>query len=381
MQGVKKYLLSKAEHLLIAVIWIIVFILPVLIIGYSGRNDWERVFAIWKRLIPFLILFVLNHYLLVPFLLFGKSKVSYFLVSTILVLLLSANEFFKPKPQISVMQKQGRELGFERNDRHHPPSFRRREALPNNKFPQENLKRIPANHPPGHWPPFISVFLVSVLVLGFDTGLIATLKWNEKEKQVIKLKSENVFNQLAFLRNQISPHFFMNTLNNIHSLIDFDSIAAKESVIKLSKLMRYLLYESNDDKVFIEKEFEFIKSYVSLMQLRYSEKVDIKLVFPETYPQKKVAPMIFTSLIENAFKHGVSYKNASFIHINFVSTNNRVLCEISNSKYPSNEKNEFSGVGTENTRKRLDLIYGMNYQMDVIELETVYTVNLTIPLE
>ena len=107
----------------------------------------------------------------------------------------------------------------------------------------------------------------------------------------------------------------MNTLNNIHALIDISTEDAKESVIKLSKLMRYLLYDSEQGNTKLSREIEFIKSYVDLMKLRYSSKVSIKLSFPEFIPSIDIPPMLFTSIVENAFKHGISYQHESYIEI------------------------------------------------------------------
>ncbi|MDA3890034.1 MAG: histidine kinase [Salinivirgaceae bacterium] len=241
-------------------------------------------------------------------------------------------------------------------------------------------RRPPLQHPPGQFPPYVSVFLVSALILGFDTGIKASMKWTEREKQLALLENESVQNQLAFLKNQISPHFFMNTLNNIHALIDIDTEEAKESIIKLSKLMRYLLYESEEGKVPLVKEFEFINSYVNLMKLRFSEKVKIDLNFSEKIPDKLIPPMLFTSLIENAFKHGISYKEESFIQIDFLTTESRIVFEIRNKKTETANDSKHSGIGIENTKKRLDLLYGNNYQMDIIENNDDFMVNLTIPI-
>jgi LytS/YehU family sensor histidine kinase len=215
-------------------------------------------------------------------------------------------------------------------------------------------------------------------MVGFDTGIRVAFKWSESEQEKNKLENENIKNQLAFLKHQVSPHFFMNTLNNIHSLIDINSEEAKEAIIKLSKMMRYLLYDSNENLVPISKEMEFNQSYINLMKLRFSDKVKIEVKIPQEIPPLRVHPMLFISLLENAFKHGISYKNESFIHIEWVFTPSSILFEISNSKHPNNVKEEVSGIGVENTRKRLELLYSNRYRMNIEETDTVYTVSLTL---
>ena len=187
--------------------------------------------------------------------------------------------------------------------------------------------------------------------------------------------------QLAFLRNQISPHFFMNTLNNIHALIDINTEDAKESVIKLSKLMRYLLYDSDHGKVPLSKEVEFIRSYVELMKLRYSDKVLINLSFPEIIPSMDISPMLFTSIVENAFKYGVSYQHESFIDILMNTDVNDLHFRIRNSVHLSEGKeNESGGIGLVNLQKRLDLIYGKNHSITTAQSNDIFEINIRIPL-
>lgn len=193
-------------------------------------------------------------------------------------------------------------------------------------------------------------------------------------------EKENAESQLAFLRNQVSPHFFMNTLNNIHSLIDIEKEEAKETIIRLSKLMRHLLYDSEVEEIAIQKEIEFVRNYVDLMRLRYSEKVNINLDIQPDIPEKTIPPLLFTSFVENAFKHGISYQHDSYIFITFSHQNNKLLFRIENSNYKNEIDEGPSGIGIENARKRLDLLYGNLYSLKIEEKKLVYIVNLSIPL-
>jgi LytS/YehU family sensor histidine kinase len=229
-------------------------------------------------------------------------------------------------------------------------------------------------------PPFANFLILSVLVVGFDTGLRSGLRGMDVENEKVRLEKENVATQLVLLRNQVSPHFFMNTLNNIHSLIDIDKEEAREAIIKLSKMMRYLLYETDTEKTTLLREVEFLASYINLMRLRFNEKVKISLNLPSSIPEKTIPPFIFISLIENAFKHGVSYKDESFIDIDLVIGNDRLLLIVKNSKTDKTQIEEFSGIGIENTRKRLDLLYGNKYNLDIIDNIDTFTVNLSVPL-
>ena len=171
----------------------------------------------------------------------------------------------------------------------------------------------------------------------------------------------------------------MNTLNNIHALVDIDPEEAKESIIELSKMMRYVLYDGNKQMSSLQKESDFIDNYIELMKLRYSDKVEIVVDRDKSFPDVLVAPLITITYVENAFKHGVSYRLKSFIHITSHVKDGRFLFSCVNSKHKeSTEKH--GGVGLENTRKRLDLIYGDDYKLDIEDGEETYSVRLEIPL-
>jgi LytS/YehU family sensor histidine kinase len=194
-----------------------------------------------------------------------------------------------------------------------------------------------------------------------------------------KLEKENLEQQLEYLRYQINPHFFMNTLNNIHALIDIDPEKAQETVLELSKMMRYVLYEGDRQVVPLTKEMAFVHTYVKLMQLRYTDKVRITLDLPTEVPDRTIPPLVLISFIENAFKHGVSYQHESFIEVKMTVEGESLRFECRNSKadVPNEEK---GGVGLANVRKRLDLLYNHGYTLRIHDDADVYTVELNIPL-
>ena len=121
--------------------------------------------------------------------------------------------------------------------------------------------------------------------------------------------------ELAFLKNQINPHFFFNTLNNIYSLVQINVGDGQKAILQLSKLMRYLLYDTDKGEQPLSREIEFMTTYIDLMKLRLSEKVSVTVVFPENFDNVLIPPLLFLPFIENAFKHGISYRKSSFIHI------------------------------------------------------------------
>ena len=185
---------------------------------------------------------------------------------------------------------------------------------------------------------------------------------------------------MEYLRYQINPHFFMNTLNNIHALVDIDPEKAKETIVELSKMMRFILYEGNKDGVSLTKEFEFIRTYIHLMRLRYTDHVNITTALPSVAPDKNVPPLMLISFIENAFKHGVSYQQESFIDVKAEIQENERLhfcCRNSKADKPNQEK---GGVGLANVRQRLNLLFDKDYTLDIQDLPDSYSVELIIPL-
>ena len=227
---------------------------------------------------------------------------------------------------------------------------------------------------------FSEIFLISLLVVGFNSAIKISVKWQNEEQKNKELEKEKLQTELAFLRNQVSPHFFMNTLNNIHALIDVNSENAKESIIKLSKLMRYLLYDSEKGSAGLQKEIDFIQNYVDLMKLRFSDKVKIELSFPENVPEVNIPPLLFTSLVENAFKHGVSYQANSLVGIYLRIHEENLFFRIKNTIHQNRQTPETGGLGLKNLKKRMELIYGSRFDLKTESDDSYFEINVKIPL-
>jgi hypothetical protein len=221
--------------------------------------------------------------------------------------------------------------------------------------------------------------IVMVLLVGMNLGVKLYFRAEKKDEEMKELEKQNLTTQLEYLKYQINPHFFMNTLNNIHALVDIDPEKAKTTIVELSKMMRYLLYEGSKQLVPLQKEQQFVESYISLMKLRYTDMVDIINDVPDQLPNMMIPPLLTINFIENAFKHGVSYKQKSFIHIELRVIANRLYFSCQNSKHQESTK-EQGGVGIVNTRKRLDLIFGENYSLEINNKNDNYEVKLDIPL-
>jgi LytS/YehU family sensor histidine kinase len=234
--------------------------------------------------------------------------------------------------------------------------------------------------------PFLGTILnnliAALLIIGSSTAFELEFKWRSEQQLRKDAEIEQLKTNLALLRHQVSPHFFMNTLNNIHALIDINTELAKDAIVRLSTLMRYLLYDSAQGTIALKKEIEFINSFVSLMQLRYSDQVDIQVKMPEHIPDIHIPPMLFVSFLENAFKHGVSYQSKSFIHFELKMQTNNLFCSIKNSKHNAHtsQDGEYMGIGMENIKKSLQLLFRDNYSLNIADNQNSFEVDLTIPL-
>lgn len=373
--------IKHIESIIFIFIWTVFFLSPLIVGNINGSFEWELLKNTWYRFLPFLVFSIINHFILIPYLFF-KRKLWYLISALSLLVLLGFTILTVTENKPKMPQHEA----WNPENMDHPPAGQlnhgpQRQHRDPNERPQHNSTIPPPRNHRG-MPPIFNSMLIAILVLGFDIGLRTTFKWTKTEQERNKLEKEKVKNELAFLRNQLSPHFFMNTLNNIHSLIDMDTEEAKDSIIRLSKLMRHLLYDSNDDLIPLSKEIQFIQSYVDLMKLRFTEKVKVTFTVDSDSTNISVPPLLFTSIIENAFKYGVSYKQNSFIHIVLKTTENVLEFTIKNSKNDNQAEKEncASGIGLENTRKRLNLLYASTYQLNINESEDTFSVQLKLPL-
>lgn len=369
------------EPVILVVFWLLLFASP-LMLGYQQNDsiNWSQVTSVWRSFFPYLFLFLINRYVLLPFLFFNSKKWLFLILNLILIGLLS---FFiqSMRPMSERMEQKPREeqlLRHQEQQRGNGPGPEFRAAPPDREFRGPEL---PPPRPVRRGMPFyLNFILVSILMIGFQTGLAVTFRWMDSERLRIRSDKESMANQLAFLRNQVSPHFFMNTLNNIHALVDVDHQKAKDTIIRLSKLMRHLLYDSDVDLIPLAKEMEFVSNYITLMELRYGDHVDIQLEIPSDMSNIEVPPLLFTSYIENAFKHGVSASKDSFIRFCFRIEEGNLHFTAENSVFPELEQKESTGIGLANTSKRLELLFADQYRLDIKNGKERFTVNLSIPL-
>ncbi|MCB2379386.1 histidine kinase [Hymenobacter sp. BT635] len=227
--------------------------------------------------------------------------------------------------------------------------------------------------------------LTTLLVLGISTSIAAVQKWQADAQRRQELEQQKVNSELSFLKAQINPHFFFNTLNNIYALTVLDTGAAQQAIHTLSRMMRYVLYETTVETTQLSKELAFVQDYVTLMKLRLTERVRVELEWPAPVREVPVAPMLLLPYVENAFKHGVSATQPSRILVAVRQPSAQVLeLEVRNTLFPASAASldEGSGIGLVNTRRRLDLLYPGRYTLTVDEAtpEGEFRVHLTLQI-
>ena len=222
--------------------------------------------------------------------------------------------------------------------------------------------------------------VIYMLVTGLSVAFRVTGRWYAMESSRHELEKSRAEAELQNLKSQLNPHFLFNTLNNIYSLIAFSPERAQEAVHDLSRLLRYVLYDSSQPTVPLDRELNFINNYVELMRIRLPEQVSLTTRIEAQNPETPIAPLLFISLIENAFKHGVSPVQPSFIDIDIHEEEARIVCSIRNSCFPKdNERDKSgSGIGLHNLSRRLELLYPARHIFTYGEKEGIYTCRLEL---
>lgn len=206
-------------------------------------------------------------------------------------------------------------------------------------------------------------------------------RWNEKDFQEQKVQKEKVEAELQMLKTQINPHFLFNTLNSIYVLAMKQSELTANTVMKLSDILDYILYRIDTPKIAISNEIQIIESYIELEKIRFSNRVDLNFTIDLKSQGIQIPPMLIIPLIENAFKHGVAKSvEKSWIKISIQETDGALNILVANSKTQSKADDKTGGIGLMNVKKRLNLIYEENYQLNIFEKQMQYTVSLTIPI-
>ncbi len=239
---------------------------------------------------------------------------------------------------------------------------------------------IPHRHPFDFWRSFNGTISPSFFIVALSSAIRITNEWFKNERQKKEMEAEKLSSDLAFLKSQINPHFLFNILNNICALARKKSDDTEPAIIKLSQIMRYMLQDSKDEKVSLEKEVEYLQSYIELQQLRISKEVKVRFTIEGQPERYVIEPLLLIPFVENAFKHGVSYYENSNIEITLVIRESVLTFTVKNNiiKHQDATLESGSGIGLKNVTRRLELLYPDRHVLSITDNGCSYQVELTI---
>ena len=382
----------RKEHTIYSAIWAMLYASPVINIYTRMAGNpritfsWTEILHAWEYTSTWLVMFAIHNFLLLPLLL-RKRKTGTYLCLSFLILLTGMFITYLNRP----MHKNQYKTRMEAEWKADSLAYERVAAvrLGDGRYcsPQNPMRRKPLDFQPIDPLPMLGpgelvAFFGGLLLMGMNLGVkLYFMSQRDRERQKI-IDQRNLEQQMEYLKYQVNPHFFMNTLNNIHALVDFDPERAKTTIVELSKMMRHILYEGSKKLIPLTREVEFLNLYVQLMRLRYTRKVHINVDVPPQLPELKLPPLMLIIFVENAFKHGISYREESFIDIKVRVENKRLLFSCCNSKPTQVQRtNEKGGMGLQNVRQRLELLYDDDYTLDISDGEKTYEVKLDIPMQ
>ena len=345
---IKKVTTNKpviGENVLYLLVWGAVVLVPIL---NSNMMSEEHIYlvnllTVWSKLLPYIFIFIMHNNLLVPKLLLKRRYWLYIFASLAMLVVL----FY----QLEYYQDSLRRLPYASGDLyvvHGRASF-------------TDLA--------WYWNVLLGLFM-----MGANIGIKFIFISIQTDLRMEALERQSLQAEMDYLKYQINPHFFMNTLNNIHALIDIDTEAAKDTVIELSKMMRYVLYDSENAATNLVSEMRFIENYIALMRIRYTDNVDVRFTVHDTVRPTAKVP------------HGVSYNKPSYVNIDVWCDEKQVSYQVQNSRHEqaaiSKQSTKSSGMGLDNIRKRLDLLFGEEYNLAIDDSnKEQYTIKLTIPIK
>lgn len=311
--------------------------------------------SLWQmvvRLLPFVALFAVNNWVLIPRVLFRNRYLRYFLFAATLLLVVWYIQYL---------------------------TFIDMRALHDGRPPRH---RMPDVRPLLPLPLFLD-FIYCLLIIGVNLAVSLLFQNIAQRLDRESLMKEHAESQLAYLKAQINPHFYMNMLNNIHGLIDIDPARAQEMVLDMSHLMRYMLYESSRPRIALSAEIDFLRDYLRLMRQRYpveKVRIDVDLPSPAQTTGVTIPPLLCLVFVENAFKHGVSYRAMSAVEVRMTLADGMLEFHCINTVHPADTA-AAPGIGLQNVERRLKLLYGNRYMLHIDSTPSLYSVTLRIPTD
>lgn len=340
------------QFLIHFIIWGIIAFFPLIFMYGEGERNIIRYLDFSLPILFLMIVFYTNYFVIISRYLFNKRIWQFFLVNGLLfivcLLILDFIKQFYFGDYFAKMQVL----------KHLPPRGNMREII------------------------LFRDLLLMIVTVGLATAIKMTTQWYQSQAKQKELEKLHVESELNNLKQQLNPHFLFNTLNNIYSLISINQEHAQDAVHQLSNLIRYVLYDSDQAKVPLSKDLNFTSNYIKLMSLRLPVNVALETDIMKPDNSVEIAPLLFISLVENAFKHGVSPTLPSLISIRIqMKGSNELECRVENSNFPIQDENSVgSGIGLSNLRKRLELIYPSTFTLEADEKGGKYISTLTLKL-
>ncbi len=336
------------------VVWAGVFLVPALV-TWTTTGHMAQAWGVFghtaKMVLPLFVLYGLNYYFLVPHFLYGgKGKAKWFYICNVILVL--GWTLFRYFPRGPV------------------------------EFPEEVVEQFGKQN---MWAflvgGIIASLFIQVLMILMAVGIRHIMRANETQMQLEEERRKTAEAELTWLKHQLNPHFLFNTLNNISSLTQIDPDKAQESIGQLSDLLRYALYDSEAEKVQLASEIEFMDNYIDLMALRCNEQTTVVKDLQVPARPVEVAPLLFISLVENAFKHGVNARYPSFVKVSMQMEGDDLVFVCDNSLFGKQGTDRIgSGIGLENMERRLELLYPGRYTYEHSAEGDTYHVKVTLKI-
>ena len=333
--------------------WVILILINLLTF-YNRFQDFPEGYHFYIRISLDVLLFYLNYALLVPKLLLNRKIILYILVSFSFILLYSFinSQFVPPEPNFKdEIMRQMAELKGQH------PKFK----------PNERIFRGVQ-------------ILIAILLFAVGASVKLVTEWYKNEKIKAIIETQKINTELSFLKTQLNPHFLFNSLNSIYSLANKKSDATTDAIVTLSELMRYMLYETDKEYVLLKKEIEYIKNYISLQNLRLKDSSGVRFNVHGNLDHY-IEPLLLISFIENAFKYGTDYTGKTDINIQILIEENNLTLNISNYISVKEKHKNNSGIGLQNVKSRLNLLYPNAHVLTINQSENEYSVELVLNLK
>jgi len=379
--------------------WLLFMAFPLLFLngGYQSSSAFLLLKSpyYWLFCFTYICLFYVNAYFFIPRFFLKKRYFNYTLV---FIILLSGIYFLKPYDSL-----------LRNNDRRFTNAINQEPGQMHNRPPGERMPppddgHMPGdprmeNHPPGppphngeghprfgpggmpfNRPHFIDTnsLFIFLMIMALSTAIKTIQQWQITEQRATRAEADKASAELSFLKAQINPHFLFNTLNNIYTLAVIKDDNAPDSIMKLSNIMRYVTDDVSEDFVPLQSELDCINDYIELQRLRTGEKTSIDLSIKGDIKNKKIAPLVLMTFIENVFKYGISKHEESAITILISATSDSIIFFCENSVFNDHKPNQRTGIGLINTKKRLEHLYPGKHLLTIRNEHNLFTVNLTL---